>query len=815
MKNKGRISAAELLLNRVQRLKKDVCSGLRDAFRKSGMDGVIEEMTQCYEDFQEKDEGDEDFGLSPSLSRLSLGGSFRKRSSLGSSGLSDEEEASSPPGARCVSPTLCEPKILTLRDYQKELYSVVKECKKTMILCPAKSGKRFVALKAIKEHLSLACNPDGKVAYLVTKSSLAGKVLRRCQVFLNDIPCVQIGTESSDGPLSKVLQENSVLIAKAKLFKNALEEDVVKWTDFSMVILELGADYYEQRKDVYKQIMKKYHKFKRPFQQAQQAQHMPQILVLSTSLCRESPLENLFCTAMETCANFDIHAVAVVRHHIDSLRQHVSIPHLERTTVPEKQDRGFDERVNELMSRVEETMKKVYQSTKMPVDEDHPENRRAEVISPPADRTSVKYMTWLKTNKASLRYGAKKGQCKRAAFFWTCLRLATIYQSGLFINTECRRFDALNYMRRKVKTLKENLTGPLDDNLMSLFEDFYEKENYLKSISKPYEEDNTATVVRNKLVEIYRVNTTYKVAVLVKYPMAILSMKFCLMKTLSNLELACVLGHQQDYTVETNRLFETGFHVLITTWPILAFHLGKEMRTWDYVVRTDCPGNDVITWTHPGRPVTDSAQSENPVDLLTESSIEKVALEIAQQQQDSSGLYRALLNDIQIASSERELWSRSTRNLTKLYDEIVGDFFCNGCGNFVCNRAHVRNLDDLWLGLDPNLIHRFSAIKHSTQIVFSNGYAKLGRFVCKECGQKWGIIAHVLGRTHLAFSKEGLDYLVDGRLQEYHGKWKYANIEIKLFDYNRDVLRCLPSSFCVEGETIAELQSRLPEPVED
>lgn len=55
-----------------------------------------------------------------------------------------------------------------------------------------------------------------------------------------------------------------------------------------------------------------------------------------------------------------------------------------------------------------------------------------------------------------------------------------------------------------------------------------------------------------------------------------------------------------DYSVETAQLFEAGFDVLITTWPILAFHLGKEMRTWDYVIRTDCPGNNVITWTHPG-----------------------------------------------------------------------------------------------------------------------------------------------------------------------------------------------------------------------
>lgn len=207
--------------------------------------------------------------------------------------------------------------------------------------------------------------------------------------------------------------------------------------------------------------------------------------------------------------------------------------------------------------------------------------------------------------------------------------------------------------------------------------------------------------------------------------------------------------------------------------------------------------------------------SESPLDLLKESSIAKVTLEIAQQQQNTSALYDALLNDVRITASERELWSRSTRSLKKLCDTVVGDFFCSGCGAYVCNRGYLRNLDDLWLGLDPGLIHRLSTVRHPAQIVFSNGYAKLGRFVCKECGQKWGIIVHVLGKPHLAFAKEGLDYLSDGHYQKYNWKWKYAGIDVEGFIYNRDLGRCLPSSFCVEGETIAQLQMRLPESEED
>ncbi|XP_064613228.1 uncharacterized protein LOC135477010 [Liolophura sinensis] len=770
--NQGDIAGTELLLSRVQRLKIDACSGLRDAFLENNMEGVIEQMSQSYAE-------------------------------------------------RSRSPTLCEAKNLTLIDYQQELYSVVPRDKNTVILCPAKSGKRFVALKAIKEHLSLAGNPDGKVAYLVTRSFLAEKVFRRCQVFLSDIPSAKMATLSPGDRSSKSFKEKSVLIAKAKRFENELNEELVKWTDFSLVILELGVDYYEKRNHVYKEIMKKYHQLR---QSLQQAQHLPQILVLSTSICGESFLEDLFRTAMETCATFDIHAVALVRKCVNSLRQQVSIPLMESTRAPQKQDRGFDSLIHELISRVEGDMKKVYQSNKMPAGPDHSGTRMAELISPPTGRTSVKYMTWLKTNKSTLGYASKAKGCKHAGFFLNCLKLATIYQAGLFINAECRRFDALNYMRKKLKQLEENVADSKDRILIGLFRDFYDKEKRLKRICSPNEEDTTAFAVKTKLAAIYQGNHRYKAAVLVKRAEVTLYIMFYLRKKLPHVKFECVVGHHQEYSVEIERLSKTGFHVLITTWPILAFHLGKETGTWDYIIRTDCPGHDVITWTHQvpsdeRQPVSRFAfpdtESQSPVDLLMESSIEKVTLEIAQQQKDFSELYQGLLNDVRIASSERELWSRSTRSFTKLCDEMVGEFFCTGCGAFVCNRGYVRNLDDLWLGLDPGLIHRLSTVRHPLQIVFSNGYAKLGRFVCKDCGQKWGIIAHVLGKPHLAFAKEGLDYLIDGRYQKYSWKWKYANISVEEFKYNRDLGRCLPSSFCVEGETITQLQMRLPEPDEE
>lgn len=83
-----------------------------------------------------------------------------------------------------------------------------------------------------------------------------------------------MGTESPDGPLSKVLSDNGVVIAKAKIFETLLNNKAVKWTDFSMVVLELGIDYYKKRNHVYNEIMMNYHELKR---WPQQLQRMPSV----------------------------------------------------------------------------------------------------------------------------------------------------------------------------------------------------------------------------------------------------------------------------------------------------------------------------------------------------------------------------------------------------------------------------------------------------------------------------------------------------------------------------------------------------------
>lgn len=132
----------------------------------------------------------------------------------------------------------------------------------------------------VKEHLSLARKPDGKVVYLVTRSSLEHKVYRRCQVFLSHIPSAQFGTLSPGDRSFKVFLEYSVLIAKAKRLEEILNEDLVKWTEFSLVIFELGVDFYEHQNHVYRRIMNKYHQLKLSLQQDQ---HLPQVFSADSS----------------------------------------------------------------------------------------------------------------------------------------------------------------------------------------------------------------------------------------------------------------------------------------------------------------------------------------------------------------------------------------------------------------------------------------------------------------------------------------------------------------------------------------------------
>lgn len=198
------------------------------------------------------------------------------------------------------------------------------------------------------------------------------------------------------------------------------------------------------------------------------------------------------------------------------------------------------------------------------------------------------------------------------------------------------------------------------------------------------------------------------------------------------------------------------------------------------------------------------------VDLLLESNIEKTTMEIIELQRNAKQKYNLHLTNVRTSKEERRSWVPCNYENEQAVVESNIELFCHGCGTFVCKESFIRNLDRLRLCLDQNIIHKLETIKHPEQIVFDDGYARLGRFVCKKCGEKWGIVVYVLPKPHLAFSKEGLDAYRDGIYIPYQPTWETCGFNIGIFEYFRDLLRCLPSTFCVDGEPIADLLKCLP-----
>ncbi|XP_064617428.1 uncharacterized protein LOC135481683 [Liolophura sinensis] len=483
----------------------------------------------------------------------------------------------------------------------------------------------------------------------------------------------------------------------------------------------------------------------------------------------------------------------------------------------ERRNKEFSDIIEELMFRVEKAVEKKHACLNR--HEDEPITKMSELSNAPSDRMSVIYMTWLKTNKSTLLDAFHKLKIRTAKFFLNCISLLQLFQNALFISAECRSIDGVDYLEKKIPEVLP-LAKPRNDisseTMTPLVTAFYEKAKTLRELCQSEEYENPMIdSLKQKLTRLYGDKGRPKVAILVKYPVAVPSMCMYLKQSTG---IKCKGAWANDRVNETMEHLRRGCDVLITTWPLLVYHLKGGPYYWNCIIRTDSPYNGFVTWEHQDQP--DKAEVSRfsfddtippyGVDLLLESIKEVTSMEVTQLQRHFTEEYNQALTNIQTGKSERKSWAQFNYEIEQPFEESRADLFCHGCGVFVCNETYIRKLDSLWLCLDSNVIHKLKTIKHPEQIVFNDGYAKLGRFVCKRCGEKWGIVVYVLRHSHLAFSKQGLDIFVDSYFTPYFPSWNRCGVNCGTFQYNRDLLRCLPSTFCVEGEPVAELLKNLP-----
>ena len=160
---------------------------------------------------------------------------------------------------------------LKLRDYQLELVKPALEGKNTIICAPTGSGKTFVAMEAIKQHVT---NPDRKyVAFIVNTVSLVEQQESRLDQYLPDsVNVSSVCGSNPDISLPSVLEDTHVVVLTAQVLLNSLKKDkqateegvaVEKETSISQFsLLVFDECHHTTKEHPYNDIMRWYRKKK-------------------------------------------------------------------------------------------------------------------------------------------------------------------------------------------------------------------------------------------------------------------------------------------------------------------------------------------------------------------------------------------------------------------------------------------------------------------------------------------------------------------------------------------------------------------------
>ncbi|XP_064612983.1 uncharacterized protein LOC135476782 isoform X2 [Liolophura sinensis] len=350
-REQGYIEATELLLSRVTRLKDDWFRGFMTALQRVGVIGLMKEIDP---DYAEKmlagpEQSCDVPELSTELSALDLDQTEANLTDTASTISADVFSTCKDSEEDTLDSTSSDSSII-LREYQREWFESLSTGQNTFLMGPRKSGKTVAALKFIQEHLSSVGTSRGKVVYICRGEARMPHLEKQCNTFLTNVTTTVIqGSRSVSRSLDEILQHCSLAIMIGETFHNALRERTAGFGDFSLVILELGEDYFVQDRHVYKKIMPFFQKLKAC---SESGTSQPQILVLSASFCESRsgwPLRDTFGVAMETCAEFDAKNTALVETSMGSLRKFVAIPLVEHTPVMERRNKEFSDIIEELM----------------------------------------------------------------------------------------------------------------------------------------------------------------------------------------------------------------------------------------------------------------------------------------------------------------------------------------------------------------------------------------------------------------------------------------------------------------------------------
>ncbi|VDI79162.1 ATP-dependent RNA helicase DDX58, partial [Mytilus galloprovincialis] len=238
-------------------------------------------------------------------------------------------------------------KEIKLREYQLELAEKALTGKNTVICADTGSGKTWVALHIVQEHLNSKESP--KVAFMARTNPLVQQQYTLFKNLLGEKKVYIINKdERSTVPLNKLMEIYDVFFFTPQILINNIEKGDTRLPQFTLLILD--ECHHTAKGEPYNNLMRKYIKTKHINKEIP----LPQIVGLTASIGvgADTAEEGAIQHMIKIFSNLDVHEISTVERNKEEMKKFVAIPTEEHV----KMEVSYKDPCKEI---IEEEMKKV------------------------------------------------------------------------------------------------------------------------------------------------------------------------------------------------------------------------------------------------------------------------------------------------------------------------------------------------------------------------------------------------------------------------------------------------------------------------
>ncbi|KAK3585486.1 hypothetical protein CHS0354_003334 [Potamilus streckersoni] len=345
---------------------------------------------------------------------------------------------------------------LQLRKYQLELAEIALHGENTIICAETGSGKTWVALYVVKNHLESASSGKKKVVFMARTIPL---ITQQQQLFQEQLPNYTTKLLTGESELSMALHmllpDCDIFFLTPQILVNNLDKQTVSLSDFSLMILD---ECHHTRKDEsYNRLMRKYLVAK----VKNNVSNLPQILGLTASMgVGKSKSDNdALDYIVSIMANLDTSKLSTVEKNKEELKEFISIPEEETVKLKDRPTDLCKRRIMQAMCDVQDKLedKCLFESSLM------------EVVTAkrPKDLNSLQYMQWTKTIEKIAASEVENSETSR--FVISCVKYLAIFNEALELNSLLGISDVFKFLANRFNPENEHRSKHTEDE-KALFE---------------------------------------------------------------------------------------------------------------------------------------------------------------------------------------------------------------------------------------------------------------------------------------------------------------------------------------------------------